>query len=238
MGRGILIQESFYEAMKYLPDQERLELFDGICAYSLCGTVPENLSPVAKSMFILMRPNIDSSAKKYSAAVSNGKKRSNKNIEANEQPEEPSDDQSNDQNNNQCNNQSNNQCNNQSNDQKQDQSTDHDYDLDYDYDSDSDLDSDLDSEASAKGSSPKKEKKSKHKYGEYENVLLTDEEAEKLKKELSNFDQLVQRLSEYIASTGKKYKSHYATLRTWNRREPKSKRPPHEYPEDDLTGIL
>ena len=236
MGRGILIQESFYEAMKYLPDQERLELFDGICAYSLCGTVPENLSPVAKSMFILMRPNIDSSAKKYSAAVSNGKQRSKKNSEANEQREEPSDDQSNDQNNNQCNN------------QKQDQSTDHDYDLDLDYDSDldSDLDldsdshsdSDLDSESSAKGSSPKKEKKSKHKYGEYENVLLTDEEAEKLRKELSNFDELVQRLSEYIASTGKKYKSHYATLRTWNRREPKSKRPPHEYPEDDLTGIL
>ena len=218
MGRGVLIQESFYEAMKYLPDQERLELFDGICAYSLCGTVPENLSPVARSMFILMKPNIDSSAKKYSAAVSNGRKRNKKNSEAEIPTEEPSDDQS--------------------SNQTEDQCADHDYDYDFDSDYDSDLDLDSDSDASAKGSPTKKEKPVKHKYGEYENVLLTDKEAEKLKQELDNFNELVQRLSEYIASTGKKYKSHYATLRTWNRREPKDKKPPREYPEDDLTGIL
>ena len=83
-----------------------------------------------------------------------------------------------------------------------------------------------------------KEKVTKHKYGEYKNVLLTDEEMKKLQEELPNCGELVQRLSEYIASTGKKYKSHYATLRTWNRREPKGKKPPQEYPEDDLTGIL
>ena len=96
----------------------------------------------------------------------------------------------------------------------------------------------MDSDASAKGSPTKKEKPVKHKYGEYENVLLTDKEAEKLKQELDNFNELVQRLSEYIASTGKKYKSHYATLRTWNRREPKGKKPPQQYPEDDLADLL
>ena len=51
MGRGVLIQESFYEAMRFLPDQERLELFDGICAYSLNGTLPENLSPIRKTLW-------------------------------------------------------------------------------------------------------------------------------------------------------------------------------------------
>lgn len=226
MGRGVLIQESFYEAMRFLPDQERLELFDGICAYSLNGTLPENLSPVAKSMFILMKPNIDSSAKKYTAAVSNGKKRNSKSIPEEAQPEEPSTNQTSNQSSHQSNDQSNNQC------------ADQDYDLELELDSESDLDMDLDSDASAKSPSPKKEKGIKHKYGEYKNVLLTDEEMKKLQEELPNCGELVQRLSEYIASTGKKYKSHYATLRTWNRREPKSKQPPQQYPEDDLADIL
>lgn len=84
--------------------------------------------------------------------------------------------------------------------------------------------------------SPKKEAE-KHRYGEYKNVLLSDEEAQKLKDLLPNMEEMVERLSEYIASTGKKYKSHYATLRAWNRREPKSKKPP-QLPEDDLSDIL
>ena len=86
--------------------------------------------------------------------------------------------------------------------------------------------------------SPPKKREERHKYGEYKNVLLSDEELEKLQKELPDWQNMVERLSEYIASSGKKYKSHYATLRSWNRREPKSKKPPQVYPEDDLSGIL
>ena len=86
--------------------------------------------------------------------------------------------------------------------------------------------------------SPPKKREERHKYGEYKNVLLSDEELEKLQKELPDWQNMVERLSEYIASSGKKYKSHYATLRSWNRREPKQKKPPQQYPEDDLSGIL
>ena len=86
--------------------------------------------------------------------------------------------------------------------------------------------------------SPPKKREERHKYGEYKNVLLSDEELEKLQKELPDWQNMVERLSEYIASSGKKYKSHYATLRSWNRREPKSNKPPQVYPEDDLSGIL
>ncbi len=68
--------------------------------------------------------------------------------------------------------------------------------------------------------SQKKEKAVKHKYGEYNNVLLTDEELEKLKAEYpSDYEQRIDRLSAYIASTGKSYKSHYATIRNWARRD-------------------
>ena len=67
-----------------------------------------------------------------------------------------------------------------------------------------------------------KEKKSqvRKKYGEYENVLLSDTELEKLKKEFPNdYQDRIERLSEYIASTGKKYKNFLATIRVWARKD-------------------
>ena len=68
-------------------------------------------------------------------------------------------------------------------------------------------------------SAPAPKKPSKHKYGEYNNVLLTDEELEKLKTEYSDYEERIERLSSYVASTGKKYKSHYATIRNWARKD-------------------
>jgi predicted phage replisome organizer len=63
----------------------------------------------------------------------------------------------------------------------------------------------------------------KHKYGEYQNVLLTDEELEKLKTEYFDYEERIERLSNYVASTGKKYKSHYATIRNWARKDAETK---------------
>lgn len=63
----------------------------------------------------------------------------------------------------------------------------------------------------------------KHKHGEYNNVLLTDEELEKLKDEYIDWDERIERLSSYVASTGKKYKSHYATIRNWARKDQEQK---------------
>lgn len=59
----------------------------------------------------------------------------------------------------------------------------------------------------------------KHKYGEYKNVLLTDEELQKLKDSFYDWEERIERLSGYIASTGKKYKSHYATIRNWAKKD-------------------
>ena len=64
-----------------------------------------------------------------------------------------------------------------------------------------------------------KSKSVKHKYGEYNNVLLTDDELEKLKGEYKDWADRIERLSSYVASTGKKYKSHYATIRNWARKD-------------------
>lgn len=66
---------------------------------------------------------------------------------------------------------------------------------------------------------PKPQKPVKHKHGEYNNVLLTDDELETLKAEYPDFEERIERLSAYVASTGKAYKSHYATIRNWARKD-------------------
>ena len=65
----------------------------------------------------------------------------------------------------------------------------------------------------------KKPKSAKHKYGEYNNVLLTDEELNKLKAEFSDWEDRIERLSEYIEQKGNKYKSHYVTIKVWARKD-------------------
>ena len=60
----------------------------------------------------------------------------------------------------------------------------------------------------------------KHKHGQYANVLLSDEEMEKLKTEFPNdYEQRIERVSEYCASTGKSYKNYLATIRNWARKD-------------------
>ena len=67
-------------------------------------------------------------------------------------------------------------------------------------------------------------KPTKHKYGMYKNVLLSDEEYQKLIEEFPHdYTERIERLSEYIASTGKKYKSHLATIRSWARKDTEKK---------------
>ena len=60
-------------------------------------------------------------------------------------------------------------------------------------------------------------------YGEFKNVKLKKEEYAKLEK--SNLLPYIEKLSSYIASKGKKYKSHYATILTWARKDNKSNVP-------------
>ena len=63
-------------------------------------------------------------------------------------------------------------------------------------------------------------KPTRHKYGIYKNVLLTDEDMEKLKSEFpDDWRNRIERLSEYIASSGKTYKNHLATIRVWAKKD-------------------
>lgn len=63
------------------------------------------------------------------------------------------------------------------------------------------------------------EKKKKNIYGEFKNVLLSDDELEKLKQKFLDYELRIEKLSGYIASKGDKYKSHYATILNWARND-------------------
>lgn len=66
----------------------------------------------------------------------------------------------------------------------------------------------------------------KREYGEFKNVLLTDDEYKKL-EEINALSQ-IENLSRYIASTGKRYKSHYATILNWDRRDKQKENKEHK----------
>lgn len=66
----------------------------------------------------------------------------------------------------------------------------------------------------------KKEKSEQKTFGEFKNVFMTEEEFEKLKTLFpKHYQKYIENLSGYIASKGAKYKSHYATIRQWMKRD-------------------
>ncbi len=80
--------------------------------------------------------------------------------------------------------------------------------------------------------------------GSYHNVCMTDEEYQQVQREFPmDYSLRIDRLSEYMASTGKTYQNHLATIRSWARREQKAVTRPHpngyshsayyDYEEDD-----
>ena len=56
-------------------------------------------------------------------------------------------------------------------------------------------------------------------FGEYRNVFLTEKDYKRLKADFSELDSLIEQLSAYIQSTGRKYADHAATLRIWAKRQ-------------------
>ena len=66
---------SYYEAASQLPKTQRLSYYDAVVKYALDGEEPL-LTGVAKAMFILSKPNLDTSISKAQAGAKGGKSRS------------------------------------------------------------------------------------------------------------------------------------------------------------------
>lgn len=82
-----------------------------------------------------------------------------------------------------------------------------------------------------------KPKENKRPYGECANVLLTDEEHQKIINE--GYAGLIEELSLYIASKGDKYKSHYAVIKQWaNRRKKEQAEKTVSKPNQFTQGVM
>ena len=62
----------------------------------------------------------------------------------------------------------------------------------------------------------KREKHRRRCFGEYQNVLLSDDQLAALQADYpGRCEEYINRLSAYMASSGKHYADHYATIRKW-----------------------
>lgn len=66
-------------------------------------------------------------------------------------------------------------------------------------------------------------------FGEFHNVMLTEEEQLRLYEKVDNAAELIEELSQYLASSGRRYKSHYATLLNWSRRHSEEAAPKQKF---------
>ena len=67
--KSFVFYDSFYQAMSYLDDKEKIQYIEAICKYSLYGiTIDMDLK--IEAMFALIKPQIDANIKKRE----NGKK--------------------------------------------------------------------------------------------------------------------------------------------------------------------
>lgn len=90
-GKSFIMLPSYFEAISPLEDQDRLALYDAIMRYVFDDQEPVELQGVLKSLFTLLRPNIDSSIRKYQANVENGRRggRPRKHTPRGDHPEKP-----------------------------------------------------------------------------------------------------------------------------------------------------
>ena len=73
-----------------------------------------------------------------------------------------------------------------------------------------------------------------HPRGRYQNVFLSDAELSELQSDFpSVWQEYIERLSEYMASTGKTYKNHAATIRRWVAKDRHSNIPNYTCKEDE-----
>lgn len=88
------------------------------------------------------------------------------------------------------------------------------------------IDKEIDKETDKDSAGAPAKQQPRHKYGTYQNVLLSDADYEKLKSEFpTDYNERIERVSEYVAMNGKKYKDFLAVIRNWARRDTPKEKP-------------
>ncbi len=75
MKESMIIYESAYKAISYLPDEKsQLEALKGLLEYGFYDTVPESDNPFIKMIYVQAIPSMRNAKERYDASVENGKK--------------------------------------------------------------------------------------------------------------------------------------------------------------------
>ncbi len=85
---SFIFYKSFYEAIRDLNDDIRLEVFTAITEYALYGKEPEALKPFARGMFTVIKPNLDANIKRYENGKKGGRKPKKLTLPSGEKPVE------------------------------------------------------------------------------------------------------------------------------------------------------
>lgn len=75
MKESMVIYESAYKAISYLPDEQlQLEAYRGLMEYGFYGIVPESDNPFVNMVYVQAIPSIRSAAERYEKAVEDGRR--------------------------------------------------------------------------------------------------------------------------------------------------------------------
>ncbi len=72
---SFIFYKSFYEAIAGLAKDIQIEVLTAVIEYALFGRLPDNLKPVAKGMFTLIKPNIDVNTARFENGKKGGRKK-------------------------------------------------------------------------------------------------------------------------------------------------------------------
>jgi len=76
---SFIFYRSFQEAIDCAPEEKKLEIYKNIIKYALDGEI-KNSEGISKSIFILIKPNIDANNKRYKNGIKGGRPKHNQNI--------------------------------------------------------------------------------------------------------------------------------------------------------------
>ena len=187
----VIFYESFYEAIRELPDADRLAAYDAICKYGCTGEIPD-VKGIVKVVFTLVKPQIDANERR----AASGKKGGRPSKTSEEMPEapEPMPPEDSDQ---------GGKPETTSGEGEEDQPKNQDQE-----------------ETPAKKAARKKEKEPRHKYGANGKVMLSDKDLEKLKAEFpADWQQWIERVDGYCQQMGKSYSDYLQTIRNWAKKD-------------------
>lgn len=196
MKESFIFYETWAEAIRQLPDKERLQVFDAIMAYGIYNLKTE-IGGLAQMALNLIYNDIDDCKQKRKEKTEKARDSAYKRWQKDEA--------------NECERiqTHTNGCKRIQTDATQC------YNVNVNVNDNVNVDVNGDNGVFAEKSA-KNQKAPKKKYGEFDNVLLTDEEAQKLHNEFGNDAVgIVEFLSAYRAEKGYKNKSDYLSIKRW-----------------------